>query len=143
MRAGRVIANDPAQGGAVAAGGVRAKLQVVWGQLLVELVEHQARLDPHPPLFNIHLQHLVQVSGQIDHQSRVDGLSGQGTAAPPGQDRNLVLRGQLNRSLHIRRAARDQHTMGHDLVDAGIGAVKHPAVRIRSQFAGNLFTQRI
>ena len=63
-----VVADAPTDAGAVRCGWVRGIVIAVGVELAVEVVQYDAGLDPCPPFLGVHLQQLVHVLAEVEHQ---------------------------------------------------------------------------
>ncbi len=138
MAAGGVVGHRPANGRAVAAGRVGTELEAVGAQGCIQLVEDDAGLDARPALLGIDLDYAIQMTAEIDHQGFVDRLPGQAGAGGTWRDRQAVFSGQRDGGDDILDGAWNEHRMGHELVEAGVGAVEHARVVVGSQIAGDV-----
>ena len=78
--------------------------------------------------FLIYLQYLVEVPGKINHQSIIYCLTNKAASCRSGQYWGFVISSEFNGSLNVIGRFRDEYTVRHDLIYAGIGAVKHTTV---------------
>ena len=106
-------------------------------ELPVEVVQHDARLDPCPPFLGVHLQELVHVLAEVEHQAGVHALTGKAGATAAGEDGDAVLGGDFDGGLHVVGVAWDNHADGLHLVDAGIGAVEDAREVVEPHIASN------
>ncbi len=86
----------------------------------VELILDHAALDSHPTLFDVDLQHLVHVPGQVHHQAIGQRLAvGAGAAAAWGQHYTAMFRlaGQAGQELHVSLVPREYGGLGLALID--------------------------
>ncbi len=123
MRAGAVVADRAADRGAAAAGRIRAEHQAVRPQRGVEMVQHDARLAPHPARLRIDLHDPVQVFAGVYNHGPAHRLPGQAGAGAARQDGHTLLRADRHRGDDFLDRARNDHADGLHLVDAGVGAV--------------------
>jgi len=146
VRAGGVVAADAAEHGAVVGGRVGAEHQAALGHGAVEAGQDQARLGLDPPLRRVDLQDAAQVR-HIDDDRLVDRLAVQAGAAAARQDGQAIAGGGLHGGDHVFRAFGQHHGQGHDLVEAGVGAVQDAvevigadcALEVRAQVGGEIF----
>ena len=59
---------------AAAGGEVRRKEHAVRGEVIVELIEHDARLNPRPTLLHVDLNDLIEVTREVKHNACVERL---------------------------------------------------------------------
>lgn len=84
-RTARVVADQPADGAVRMGGGPVPVLQAVLGQLPVQVVQDNARLDHAAPVLQVHRKQTVAVLALVHHHREVAALAGQARAAPTGQ----------------------------------------------------------
>ena len=98
-RAGGVVSDHASNAGAAGAGRVRRKKQSVGAKLLVQLIQHHARLHADAPFLGTHPNHPVHVFGKIEDDGTADGLSRQAggrlSVAKPALDAAGRLRAPL------------------------------------------------
>ena len=80
-RAARVVGHHAADGGAARGRDIGGEAQAVRLELGVQLVEHDAGLDPRPALGDVHLEDPVEVLGGVEHEAGADRLPGLRRAA--------------------------------------------------------------
>ena len=134
-RAARVVGDHPADGGAAGGGDVRCEPQPVRGKLRVQLVEHDARLDPRPALLDVHLQKAVEVLRGVQLQPRPDRLAGLRRAAAAGGDGTPVRPGAFNGGQHVVARADDGDAERLDPVDARVGRVQRARDHVEAHLA--------
>ena len=71
-----VVAHAAADAGPAGGGGVRGIHQPIGQQLTVQIIQHDARLDPSPLLFFVDLYDLVQVLAEVGDDGMVHRLAG-------------------------------------------------------------------
>ncbi len=72
------------------------------------------------------------MAGEVQDQGRPHGLTSQGAAAAPGQQGCAVAGCDAHRGLDVLLVLGDDHPQGLDLVVAGVGAVEHAAVAVKT-----------
>ena len=112
-------------------------------ELTVQLVQHDAGLDPGPAFFPVDLDDLVQVLAEIGDYGVVDRLARQAGAAGPGQHRHAVVAGHLHYSQNVVLVPGNHHTHRLHLVDAGVGAVEHSGKWVETHLAGDALPQHL
>ena len=112
-------------------------------ELTVQLVQHDARLDPGPAFLPVDLDDLVQVLAEISDYGVVDRLARQAGAAGPGQHGHAVVAGHLHYSQNVVFVPGNHHTHRLHLVDAGIGAVEHSGKWVEAHLAGDALPQHL
>ena len=95
VRPAGIVADHAADIGPTARGYIGREHQAVGLQEGIELIEHQARLNPNPALVRVELQDPTHVFGKIDMDRRGHRLAGQTRAAAAGQDSRLLLSGNF------------------------------------------------
>ena len=136
-----IVAGHAADGGARGGGDIDRKPQAVFFQLPVEIVEHDAGLDPTGSSFHVERNDAVQVFGKIDHQPVIDGLAALRSAAAARGDDPPVIACNRQRPQRLVHAAGHNHARGHDLIERGVGRVATAAERIEQHVAGDLTEQ--
>jgi hypothetical protein len=140
-RAGRVVADHPAEVGAAGRRDVGAELQAVPRQGAVEGVQDHAGLDARGPADGVDGQDGVEVLAAVEDDAGADGLARQaGTPAARG-DRHAHLAGDLDRGDEVVGRARDDDAERLDLVDAGVGAVEAARQGVEADLAGQVLAQ--
>ena len=102
--------------------------------MAVQVVQHDARLDPGPLLLLIDLDDLVQVLAEIGDDGVVHRLPGQAGPAGAGQHRHAALLGYFDHGQDVFHVPGDHHAHRLHLVDAGVGAVEHTGERVELHF---------
>ncbi len=134
-RAARVVGNHAAERGAAGGGNVRGKAQAVGPKTRVQLVEHDARLDPCPALVPVDLEDAVQIFRGIEDETGTDGLPGLRRAATSRGNGHTVPRGNLHRPHHIVWCPGNDEPERFDLIDAGVGGVERARDPIETDLA--------
>ena len=135
MRAGGIVGDHAADGGAVGRRYVRGEVQSVRPYGGVEVVENAARLDADPALARIDLEDAAEVFREVEDDAGADGLSGLRGAAAARRDRHAELRTRLDRRRDVRLRLRHDDAERHDLINARVGGVQRPADAIEADFA--------
>ena len=140
-RAGRVVADHPADRGAVAGGDVRPEHQSQRLEVRVEPVEHDPRLDPDGHPVAIDDADPVQVLRKIEHDGRPDGLPRQARGGPARQHRDPLLGRDPDGRHHVGGGARHDHAQRLDLVQACVGGVEPAGAPIEINLGAGLSAQ--
>jgi hypothetical protein len=127
VRAGGVVGDDAAHGGAFGGGGVGAVLQSMRGGGSVQARQDDSRLDSGGLRFGVNGDDFVQEAGGVQNQGRANGLTGQRGAAAARQDGDTVFGSQFEGANQVVLSLRDGDAKRHHLVDAGVGAVQDSA----------------
>ena len=141
VRAAGVVAYAAADTGPAGSGGVGGIHQAVGNQLSVQVVQHDAGLNPGPHLFFVHFDDLVQVFAEVGDYGMVHGLPGQAGAAGPGQHWDSGLVGHVYDRQNIVHVAGDDHAHRLHLVDTGVGAVENSGRRVELYITGDPASQ--
>ena len=96
-------------------------------QRLIEMLEHDARLDQGGPRLDVDGKDLAQIFAAIEHDGAIDRLPALAGAAAPHQDRHAMRPRGRQRRLHIVACFRDDDSERFDLVDGGVRGVA-PAI---------------
>ena len=120
----RVVADHPADRRPVAGRDVRAEHQPQRLQVGVELVEHDARLDPHRHRALVDDADPVQVLRKVDHDPRRDRLPREARGPSPRHDGHALLGRDPHRRDHVLDRPGHHHAHRLDLVQAGVGRVQ-------------------
>ena len=103
--------------------------------MVVELVLHEPRLHPRPQLLLVDLEDIVHEAREIHDDGAIDGLAGQGGAAPAGEHGDVPAVGDLEHGLHVARVAWDDDADRLHLVHRGVGGIEQPRVLIEADVA--------
>jgi hypothetical protein len=136
--AGGVVAEHPADGGAVAGRGVRPEHQAVRRCRPIQLVLDDSGLYSRHPRLGIDVNDAVHVPGQVEHQSRSDRLAGETRAATSRHQRHAVLPGKRHRRCDVVGVTREDHAQRHDRVHARVPREQVPRVRVELHLAVEL-----
>ena len=109
--------------------------------LVIQLVEDDARLRSHPPLFLVHFQHIAHVPREVHHNRIRHRLSGKARATAARQHWQVIAMSGLQHRDHIIRALWQHDTHRLDLVDTRIRAIQHARHLIEAHFARNAASQ--
>ncbi len=139
--AAAVVAGHPADGGAAAGRDVDREHQVVGLEEVVELIEHQARLDAGLAAVRVERENPVEVLADVDDDRLADRLSALRGAAAAGKHRNLLLGGDLDDAGHVLFGPGHDNADRLDLVDRGVGAVTAAAESVEQHLALDLAGQ--
>ena len=120
---------------------IRARSAGREGARGVELVEHDARLDPGPALGGVHFEDLVQILRGIELQARPDRLAGLRGAAAAGGNRDVVSGRDLHRPHDILARPRDDHSRRFHAIDAGIGGVERSRYAVESHISADAIVE--
>ena len=113
-----------------------------WGfEHPVQLVEHEAGLDPAAPVLDVELEQAVHVARAVDDEPAVDGLAAlRGAAAAAGDRHAELARGGQARA-HVVGVARAGDRERHHLVDRRVGRVAAALERVGGDVAAQLGAQ--
>ena len=103
----------------------------------VKLVDGDAGLGVHPPLFTIDLDDVVHVFREIDDDATVDCLPRKASAATSRQHGNSGSGTRLDGCANVVRVVGHDDTKWSHLVDGGVGRVHLPRVTVEPDFAGD------
>ncbi len=137
MTAGRVVADHSADRGPVRRRGVGAEQQPAGGGGHVQLLLHDAWLNPGGSGFGVDVKDPVHMPGEVHHDGGTDGLPGQARPGPPGQHRHPGRRRDADHGRHIGRVARKHDSDRLDRVHAGIPRIQVPGVLVELDLAGH------
>ena len=133
-----IVAGHAADGGARGGGDVDRKPQPVFFELAVEVVEHDAGLDHAGAVFDVEREEAIQVFGEVDDNSLVDGLAAlRRPAAARGDDQALVP-GNRKRPQRLVHGPGNHHAEGQNLVERGIGRVAAAVEGVEENIARRL-----
>jgi hypothetical protein len=114
-------------------------LEAVGFEVGIEFVEDNAGLDADPVFLLVDFEDLVEVAADVDDEGFVGGLSGETAAAGAGQEGDAVFVGEFESGLDVFGRFGDEDAVGHDLVDAGVGAVEGAAIGVGAEVAVDAF----
>ena len=123
-RAARVVRDHAADRGTAGGGNIRSEAQAVGAQWRVQLVEHDARLDPGPSFRDVQLEHVVEILRRIELQSRADRLSRLRRAAASRRDRHSVTARDPDGVDDVVGGAGQDDSQRLNLIDAGVGGIQ-------------------
>ena len=135
MGAGGIVRDHAADGGPVGGGDIRRELQAMRLDMVIEFIQHAARLDPDPAFISVDFQNAIEVFGKIENDAGADRLACLRSSAPPRGDRHAKLSADLRYRPHVVRSFRYDDTERHDLVDAGIGRIQGTVEPVKTDFA--------
>jgi hypothetical protein len=101
----------------------------------VQLVQHDARLDPRPPFGGVQLEEPIEVFRRIDLKARADGLAGLRRAAASRGDRDAVPPRDLDNANDVLTRSGNDDAERLDLIDARVGGVERARDPIEPDFA--------
>ena len=97
----------------------------------VELLLHDARLDPHAPRGHVDRSDRVHVAREVEHQAApARGLAGEARAAAARDDRHAEAPGDAHRGRDVVRVARERDRERLDREHARVGRVQMPRVGV-------------
>ena len=141
MRAGGVVGDDSAKGGAIGGGRFSAEQEAMRFEGGIERVAHEARFDAGGMFLGVDVEDAPHVFGEIQDDGLADGLTGQAGAAAAREDGDIVTRRDFEGGLHVGGVARQYNADRFDLVVAGVGAVEGAGVGIEAHFAGDVLSK--
>ena len=139
----RVVADHAADRGPVAGRDVRPEHQPQRLEVGVELVEHDARLDPHRHRIAIDDADPVKILREVDDDPRPDGLAREAGGPAPRHDRHALLGRDPHRRDHILDRPGHDHAHRLDLVQAGVGRVKPAPAPVEVDLGAGLLGQAV
>ena len=141
MHTARVIAEHPANRAATVRRRIGTKKKPVFFRLLVQVIEHEAGLDPRELFLRVDLEHAVHVFREIDDDRDVAALSGQARAAPTTGDGCAEFSAKSDNCNDVVAIAR-QGDADRDLpVVRAVGRVKRAIAIAKSHFTADRGTQ--
>ena len=143
VRAGRVVADGPADDAPVPCRGVGRELQAVRGERRVEVVEDDARLDPRAAVVGVDVDDAVHVTAEIEDDRLVDRLPGEARAAAAREDGDPVVRTVGDDGRDIVGRLREDDADGRDLVRARVGRVQLARVGVEPDVASDTAVERV
>ena len=133
-RPGAVVARHAAQRRAARRGHVDREEEPVRPQERVQPVQHDARLDHHPPSGRIEVQHAVQGAARVGDDPAPDRLAALRRPGPAHDDRRIVFTGDLDHPPHVLRRLREHDPQRTHLVDRRIRAVQPAREAVEADF---------
>ncbi len=130
-----IVAGHAADRGAGGGRDVDREPQAVRLEPAVEVVEHEARLDPAGARLDVEVEHPVEVLGAVDDEPLVDRLAALGRAAAPRRDADALGAGDADGRLRLGDAAGRHCADGHDLVGRRVRRVASARERIEQDVA--------
>ena len=112
-------------------------------QVVVQMILYDPRLNTHPLLFGVQLDHTAHVLGEVDVNSVSDGLARKACGSASRQDRDLVARGDPADRCYVLLMLGDHNTDRLNLPDAGIGAVEDLRVLVEADLALDFLAELI
>ena len=107
-------------------------------QARIELVEHEAGLDPGGLRLDVELEQLAQVLARVEHERGADGLAALRRARAAGQQRHPGLGRDLERALRVGRGPRHDDAERLDLVNRRVGRIAAAVVGAEQHVAFDL-----
>ncbi len=100
--------------------------------MCIELVEDNARLDPHSHGVPVNDSNPVQVLGEVNDDTRADGLPGKAGGGASRNDRHALVRGDRHGGDNVLCRSRHDHAERLDLIETGVGRIQaaHPGVEV-------------
>ena len=136
-----IVAGHAAKRSAGACRDVDRVEQAVRLEMPVQLIEHDARLDPDGLVVGLEIADAVQMAGAVEHQALADGLPRLRGAAAARQKRDALCARDRKCGFEIRFRLRADDADRLDLVDRRIRAVA-PAIEFFEQdIAGKLLPE--
>ncbi len=131
-RAGRIVADHPADRRPVARRDIRGEHQPERLQMRIELVEDDARLDPHRHGVAVNNSNPVQVLGEVNNDTRADGLPRKAGGGASRNDRHALVRGDRDGGDNVLCRSGHDHAERLDLIETGVGRIQaaHPGVEV-------------
>ena len=123
-RAGRIVRDHPADGGARTRGHVGAETKSMRLEKPVQLVEHDAGADAHAAIVDVEIVDLAIVPGEIDDQSFADRISDQASPGAARRDRDVFVSGSFDDGARFLAAGGKGNAERLDLVNRRVGRVK-------------------
>ncbi len=107
-------------------------------QACIEVIEHEAGLDPGRARVDVDLEHISQVLARVEHERRADGLPALRRARAARQNRDLRLGRDLERAHGVSRGPRHDDAEWLDLVNRRVGRVAAAVVGAEQHVAFDL-----
>ncbi len=140
--AGRVVADHPADRGAVAGRGVRTEHQAVRRRGAVQAVLHDADVDHCCPGLRVDLVDAVHVARHVQHQPGADGLPGQAGAGAAGDHRHAERRSRRHCRGDVVAVPGEGHSERADGVHAGVAREQVAGVVVEGDLAVEVAAQQ-
>src|SRR5688572_19866903 len=137
----RVVGHHAADGCAAGRRDVGGEPDIVRPQRRVQLVEHDARLDPRPPLGGVHLEDAIEILRRVGNQAGANRLPGLRRAAAAHRQRASKLRADADQTDEIVAGLRQHDAERLDLIDAGVGGVERAGDLVEPDFALELLLE--
>ena len=118
-------------------GRIGSENEAVSGGLVLQRVEHRARLDASDFPRRVDAQHAIEVFRHVHDDGDVAALTGEARTAAAGQNRRTMLSADLHGRHHIIDVARNDDADRHLPVVGSVGRVECPAATVEAHFATN------
>ena len=125
-RAAGVVADHAADGAPVGAGRVGSEPQPVPGGGPLQVGVHDPGLHGGGAGLRVEVDDPVEVTGQVEHHARSDGVPGDGGAPAADGQRHAEVAAHLQGGDHLLGVPGEGHRGGHDPVQGGVGGVQRP-----------------
>ncbi len=130
-----VVADAAADVGLAGGRGVGGEEEAGGEELLVQLVDGDARLDAAAAVGGVYIEDRAAPWGEVDDDGAVGALAGEAGAAAAGEDGEVVGGAELDGADGVFDGGGDDDAEGLDLVEGGVRGVEHPVVEVESDFA--------
>ena len=127
VRPARVVGDHPAERAAVVRRGIGPERQAVRARGVAQVVEHDPGLHARRAGLRVDLEHPVEVAREVDDEGLVDRLPADARARPAGQQRHLVLAGDVDGRLDVVEVDRLHHADRDVAVVRPVGRPHRPA----------------
>ena len=124
VRAGRIVRDHAADGGARAGSDVGPKTKSVRLEKRVQLIEDDTGAGAHAAFVDIEIVDLAIVAREIDDQSFADRVSNQAGTGAARRDRNVFIGRDFNDRARVLRAGWEGDAKRLDLVNRSVSGVK-------------------
>jgi hypothetical protein len=133
--AAAVVAQHAAHHAAVAGTGIWPEIQSFFGQLHIQFIAHNARLNFYPTFFFVDFNNAGKVFRNIHHNALTHALTGQTCSRCTGNERDFMFLAKLIRAFISALFCRISNRQRFLLVNARIGAVEPAVETVKQQFA--------
>ena len=141
VRAAGIVAERAANIAAAAGARVRREEQAAGRNLVVQLVEDNARLSSHPAFFGVQFHHIAHVPREVHHDGVRNRLPGEARACAAWKHRHIVAIRGLHHGDNIVRIPWQNDAHRLYLVDARVRAVQHASHIVKAHFARDIAPQ--
>jgi hypothetical protein len=114
-------------------------LQPVFGGFPVQRIQHEAWFDQRGSGLGIDLQQTVEVAGTIHYPGPANRLTGQTGAGAPDDNRGMSTGADFDDRIQIVCDPWKDDTQRLDLIDRGVGAIKHAGGQISAHLTLDRF----